>query len=159
MHQREHWVYALPIDERAIAVAAPVTGLELSRREDLEVTLVEARGEQAALALAELLKSCGFFAQSTLLESAYDVATEDAQKALLTLAHMAIAWDATWAELFQLHLDDESSDVRLCAVRALCVAARTSGALREVRAMLASAAPRERDAAVRAALSDALAEL
>ena len=44
----------------------------LKERDDLEVTLVEARGGDAAAALGVLLEKTGFFAQSALLGSAFD---------------------------------------------------------------------------------------
>jgi hypothetical protein len=147
MTERERWIYALPPAEAARHLPSTATqhgfvsgGVDASgkaerwsngsesaslvvlEREDLEVTLIEARGGDAAGVLGALLEKTGFFAQSALLGSALDVATEDAQKALLTLAHMVVAWDDDWADLFLLHLASPDPIVRRAAVTALTVA-------------------------------------
>ncbi len=112
-------------------------------REDLEVTLVEAQGGDAVAPLAAVLKETGFFAQSTLLGSAFDVATADARKALLTLAHMVVAWDDDWADLFLLHLAAPDPIVRHDAVTALTVAAMVARDKGPAAELLAEAAQRE----------------
>src|SRR6476469_6830652 len=69
-------------------------------REDLDVTFLQGDGADALAPLGAILDKTGFFAQSTLLASAFDVGSEDARKALLTLAHMVVGWDDDWADLF-----------------------------------------------------------
>jgi hypothetical protein len=168
MNDRERWIYALPpadarrhlaktfadhgFSVREADAAGKVTkwgrngggaSFTVLERDDLDITLVEAQGVDAAAALGALLKKTGFFAQSALLESAFDVATEDARKALLTLAHMVVAWDSDWADLFLLHLASPDPTVRHDAVTAITIAAmvaRDSGPAPE---LLAEAAKRE----------------
>jgi len=168
MNDRGRWIYAVPpaeaerhlsriVTEHGFADAsvdpsgkahrwsnaADSASFVVLERDDLEVTLVEARGADAAAALGALLEKTGFFAQSTLLGSALDVATEDARKALLTLAHMVVAWDDDWADLFLLHLASPDPVVRHDAVTALTVAtmvARDRGPAPE---LLSEAAKRE----------------
>jgi hypothetical protein len=148
MTDRGRWIYALPPAEAARHVgstlrargfvaseseaggkvvkwtqSAGVASLVVLEREDLEVTLVEAQGGDAAEPLGAILKQTGFFAQSALLSSALDVSTADARKALMTLAHMVVAWDEDWADLFLLHLASPDPVVRHDAVTALTVAA------------------------------------
>jgi hypothetical protein len=148
MTDRGRWIYAIPPDEAARHLvptltangfasqeadpAAKVTkwtnagataSFVVLDRDDLEVTLVEAQGGDAVAALGALLKETGFFAQSALLSSALDVSTADARKALVTLAHMVVAWDEDWADLFLLHLASPDPVVRHDAVTALTVAA------------------------------------
>lgn len=148
MTDRGRWIYALPPDEAGRHLAPIFAGhgfapgdsdreakvtkwtnagatasFVVLERDDLEVTLVEAQGGDAVGALGALLKESGFFAQSALLSSALDVSTDDARKALLTLAHMVVAWDDDWADLFLLHLASPDPVVRHDAVTALTVAA------------------------------------
>jgi hypothetical protein len=168
MTDRGRWIYALPVAETHEHVSKTFTehgfhvreveadgkvekwinptetaSFVVLRREDLEVTLVEAEGGDAVAALGALLKKTGFFAQSALLESAFDVATEDARKALLTLAHMVVAWDDDWADLFLLHLASPDPMVRHDAVTAVTVAAMVARARGPALELLAEAAKRE----------------
>src|SRR5690242_17733814 len=105
MTDRARWIYALPMDEAAEHVAPTLEAHRFGRREadaaaraakwtrdgdnasfvvverpDLEVMLVEAQGAAAADTLGALLGKTGFYAQSTLLASAFDVSDEDARK-------------------------------------------------------------------------------
>jgi hypothetical protein len=123
--------------------AADTASFVVLERDDLEVTLVEAQGGDAVAPLAMLLKETGFFAQSALLSSAFEVATEDARKALLTLAHMVVAWDDDWADLFLLHLAAPDPVVRHDAVTALSVAAMVARDKGPSPELLAEAARRE----------------
>lgn len=148
MTDRARWIYALPPDEAAEHVAPTLEAHRFVRREtdaaaraakwtrdgdnasfvvverpDLEVVLVEAQGGPAADALGAILGKTGFYAQSTLLSSAFDVPNEDARKALLTLSHMVVAWDDEWADLFVLHLAAPDPIARADAVTALTIAA------------------------------------
>jgi hypothetical protein len=147
MIDRSRWIYAVPTDELAKhgratfaahgfsqretesdgkvskwSNADDTAALVLLERDDLEVTLIEAQGGEAAEPLGALLKKTGFFAQSALIESALDISTPDARKALLTLAHMVVAWDEEWTDLFLLHLASTDPVVRHDAVTALTVA-------------------------------------
>jgi hypothetical protein len=124
-------------------------------REDLDVTFLQGDGEGAVAPLGIILGKTGFFAQSTLLESAFDVGTEDARKALLTLAHMVVEWDADWADLFLLHLAAPDPVVRHDAVTALTVAtmvARDRGPAPE---LLDEAAKRETYPKLKETIDDA----
>ena len=168
MTERERWIYALPPREAAThlrktfeghgfaaceeenegAVVRFVDSPESASfvvldRPDLEVTLVEAQGNGAVGALGALLKETGFFAQSALLSSAFDVGTCDAKEALLTLAHMVVAWDDDWADLFLLHLAAPDPVVRHDAVTALTVAAMVARDRGPALELLAEAAQRE----------------
>jgi hypothetical protein len=166
MTDRARWIYALPPEEakrdippifeahgflrQDMADDAKVAkwtrddaGLTVLDRPDLEVVLVEGQGAEAAGALGDLLAKMGYYAQSTLLASAFDVGSEDARKALLTLAHMVVAWDADWAELFLLHLASPDPIVRHDAVTALSVAALVARDKGPCLELLAEAARRE----------------
>jgi len=102
------------------------------------------------------LDKTGFFAQSALLGSAYDVGTEDARKALTTLAHMVVVWDGDWADLFfLLHLASPDPVVRHDAVAAVTVAtmvARDKGPALE---LLAEAAKQESFPKLQETIADA----
>lgn len=148
MTERARWIYALPSEEAAEHTTPTLEAHHFVRREtdaashaakwtheaenaafvvverpDLDVVLVEAQGGAAADTLGALLGKTGFYAQSTLLSSAFDLPSEDAQKALLTLAHMVVVWDDDWADLFVLHLAAPDPIVRADAVTALTIAA------------------------------------
>jgi hypothetical protein len=168
MSDRARWIYALPIPELREHLATELTGhgfalcesdreapagkwtntadtaaFTVLEREDLEVALVEAHGVDAAPPLGALLEKTGFFAQSALLSSAYDVGTEDARKALTTLAHMVVAWDDDWAELFLLHLASPDPVVRHDAVAAVTIAAMVARDKGPAAELLAEAARHE----------------
>ncbi|MET0595257.1 MAG: hypothetical protein ABW133_21335 [Polyangiaceae bacterium] len=180
MTERERFVYAIPRDEarahlpqvlteqgfqlretedagRVAKWANPGDGASLVvlEREDLDVTFVQGDGGDAIPALGAILNKTGFFAQSALLESAFDIGTEDARKALLTLAHMVVAWDSDWADLFLLHLASPDPVVRHDAVTALTIAtmiARDRGPAPE---LLAEAAQRETYPKLKETIEDA----
>jgi len=180
MTDRGRWIYAVPTNEtkehwsktlgdHGFAVrdveaegkvekwtnAGATASLVVLEREDLDVTLVEAEGGDAVPALGALLAKTGFFAQSTLLESALDVATEDARKALLTLAHMVVAWDDDWADLFLLHLASPDPIVRHDAVTAVTVAAMVARDKGPAEELLAEAARRETYPKLKETIDDA----
>jgi hypothetical protein len=180
MTERERFVYAIPRDEarahlanvlaeqgfllretddagRVAKWANPGDGatLVVLEREDLDVTFVQGDGGDAIPALGAILNKTGFFAQSTLLESAFDGGTEDARKALLTLAHMVVAWDSDWSDLFLLHLASPDPVVRHDAVTSLTIAtmvARDRGPAPE---LLAEAAKRETYPKLKETIEDA----
>jgi len=168
MTDRERWIYALPPEEAGRHLTPTLTAhgfvagesenegkvrkwtnegasssFVVLEREDLEVVLVEAQGGDAVAALGALLKETGFFAQSALLSSVMDVSTNDARKALLTLAHMVVAWDEDWADLFLLHLASPDPVVRHDAVTALTVAAMVARDKGPATELLAEAGKRE----------------
>lgn len=148
MTERARWIYAVPIEaaeahvgpameaaklrvedeDRAAGVArysneARTASFVVFRNADLEVTLVEATGADAPPVLAALLDETGFYAQSQLLRTALDVRDPEAPKALRTLAHMVVAWDEDWSDLFLLHLASPDPIVRHDAVTAVTIAA------------------------------------
>jgi hypothetical protein len=90
---------------------------------ELEVTLIEATGGDAAPILAKVLDKTGFYAQTQLLKTALDVRSPEASKALRTLAHMVVAWDPDWSDLFLLHLASPDPVARHEAVVATSIAA------------------------------------
>jgi hypothetical protein len=145
MTERARWIYALPRDEgpAAVRAVALAKGLRCEEEDagatrwadpagkaslvtfdspDLDVALVEAAGPEAPPILADVLDRTGFYAQSTLLGTALDVKDPEAPKALRTLAHMVVAWDEDWSDLFLLHLASPDPVVRADAVVALTVA-------------------------------------
>jgi hypothetical protein len=145
MTERARWIYALPRHEgpAAVRAAALAKGLRCEEEEagaarfadeagalslvtfdsaELDIALVEAAGSDAPPLLAEILEKTGFYAQSTLLGTALDVKDAEAPKALRTLAHMVVAWDEDWSDLFLLHLASPDPVVRHDAVLALTVA-------------------------------------
>jgi hypothetical protein len=180
MTDRGRWIYALPPAETREHLAktlqdhgfslgeveaegkvekwsneAKSASFVVLERDDLDITLVEAQGGEAAAPLGALIGKTGFFAQSALLESAFDVATPDARKALLTLAHMVVAWDDDWGDLFVLHMASPDPIVRHDAVTALTVAtmvARDKGPAPE---LLAEAARRETYPKLKETIEDA----
>jgi hypothetical protein len=129
--------------------------LAVLERTDLDVTFIQGDGGDAVVPLGAVLDKTGFFAQSTLLESAFDVGTEDARKALLTLAHMVVAWDADWADLFLLHLASPDPVVRHDAVTALIVAAMVARDRGPAPELLAEAAKRETYPKLKETIDDA----
>jgi len=181
MTDRARWIYALPPSETKKHLAktlgehgfsirdaeseAKVTkwlssddgaSFVVLEKNDLDVTLVEAKGADAAAVLGALLAKTGFFAQSALLESAFDVATEDARKALLTLAHMVVAWDGDWGDLFLLHLASPDPVVRHDAVTAITIAAMVARDPGPAPELLAEAAKRETYPKLKDTIDDAL---
>jgi hypothetical protein len=147
MTERGRWIYALPRDEAPAALSAIALARGLAAEEtdaaahatrfvssngkasmvvydsaELDVTLVEAAGGEVPEVLADVLERTGFYAQSTLIGTALDTKNPEAPKALRTLAHMVVAWDEDWSDLFLLHLAAPDPVVRHDAVLALTVA-------------------------------------
>jgi hypothetical protein len=128
MSNEGHFVYAVPIEAAREALATcPAAGVTVRVHDELAVALVEAEGVDAARSLAALLERTGFYAQSTLLASACEGGTDDARKALVTLAHMVIAWDDTWRELFGSFARSSDPLDRKAAAEALAVASARAG--------------------------------
>jgi hypothetical protein len=172
------WVYAVPREE-ALAQVRELLGVQgfsletmivegsgerleaargetrvlLEDRSELEVAILDASGPDAPEVLGALLDKTGFFAQSTLLRTAYDLSSEEASEALGTLAFMVMRWDARWAELFRSHLDSPEEEQRSSAARALRVASQLVGPSETLRAFLEEARARAKDEALGAALA------
>jgi hypothetical protein len=181
MIERSRWIYALPTDEaekyaaaifaahgfepregegddalKIWANAEATSTLTLVDHEELEITLVEAQGAEAPEPLGALLRKAGFYAQSALIESALDVDTNDARKALLTLAHMLVAWDDEWTDLFRSHLTSADAAVREDAVASITLAAAVARAPGSAPSLLSEALTRETVPAVKEAIEKAL---
>jgi len=184
MTERARWVYAVPRDPgaaaaRAVALDAGLTcveddaasgkarfadaagtaALSIIDSPDLEVTLIEASGEGAPPVLGKILDQTGFYAQSTLLGTALDLRDEEASQALETLAHMVVAWDKDFADLFALHIGAPDAETRRGAAEALAIAVKTAGDAGPARRLLEAAIAREADAEVAEAMTRALAAL
>ncbi len=182
MTERARWMYAVPRDQGEAAAArailegcglrveesdekAGVTRLVSSNEKaafvlydapDLEVLLVEATGPEAPEMLAKVLERTGFYAQSRLLKSAIDVRDEEAPKALKTLAHMVVAWDEDWSDLFLLHLASPDPIVRHEAAMALTVATMVARDPGPAIALLEEAKGREKFPKLRDTLEEAI---
>ena len=181
MTERARWIYALPRGEGPAAVAAVAAAHGLLREEEdagvgaaryatekgaaslvvfdsaeLDVTLIEAAGPEAPGVLAEVLDKTGFYAQSTLLGVALDVRDPEAPKALRTLAHMVVAWDEDWSDLFLLHLASPDPVVRHDAVVALTVAVMVAHDAGPAPALLDEAIRREKFPKLKDTMSEAL---
>ncbi|MFT3773670.1 MAG: hypothetical protein QM820_50490 [Minicystis sp.] len=181
MTTRSRWIYAVPRDDgpAAVRAVALAEGLRCTEEDaaagtatfanekgtatlrtvdssELEVLLVEASGDDAPPMLGKILEQAGFYAQSTLLGTAFDVHDEEASSALGTLAHMVVAWDDPWRELFALHLAAADAPVRRDAAAALVIAASAARAPGPAPALLEEAIKREKDPELKDALTAAL---
>jgi hypothetical protein len=137
--------------------APPMTeGLVTLERPDLGVTLLQAYGPGTPDRLAGVLEKTGFIPQSRLLRQAYDPGHAEAKKALTTLAHMVVAWDDDWADLFLLHLASPDPIVRHDAALATVVAALSARAREPARTLLNEAHVRERLPQLKETLAEAL---
>lgn len=181
MTERARWIYALPRGEgpaaaRAVALEKGLrceeddaaagaarfadekgaASLVLFDNPDLDVALIEAAGPEAPPILADILDRTGFYAQSTLLGTALDVKDEEAPKALRTLAHMVVAWDEDWGDLFLLHLASPDPVVRHDAVLALTVAVMVAHDAGPAPALLDEAIRREKFPKLKETMTEAL---
>jgi hypothetical protein len=175
MGEQERWVYAVPTEAAevlrqvalALAFQEPSPGvfegpegarLQFLEDPEIETGLLVASGAGVVPVLGKVLEQAGFFAQSRLLEVAYDPEDEEAPAALRTLAYMISSWTDPWPELFELHLASPTPGVRASAVRALGLLAR--GTPRDaVQRVLEAQASREGDPGVQAAVREALGAL
>lgn len=167
MTARLRWIYAVPRDDGPAAVRAVALAEGLVAKDDatftneegtatittrdaeaLDVLFVEAAGEDAPPILAKILEQAGFYAQSTLLGTAFDVRDEEAPSALGTLAHLVVAWDEPWRELFALHLAAPDPAVRRAAIASLAIAAATAHEPGPAAALLDAALAKEQMAEV-----------
>lgn len=182
MSERTRWVYAVPreegdthaaatLEEAGLACqerdeAARVTGwgragadatFVLFSNAELDVMLVTAVGEEAPEILAKLLDRTGFYAQTQLLKTALDVRDEEAGKALRTLAHMVVAWDEDWFDLFLLHLASPDPIVRHDAVASVSLAAMVARDGEPAVRLLEEALSREKFPKLRETIGEAIA--
>lgn len=153
--------------------APPATELDVTRwsdetgddqlvllwRPDLAVHLFEVRGPGAVDRARAILEHVPFVPQSELLRAAIDVASPDAGKALLVLAHACVVWDDDWGDLFLLHLASPDPIARHNAVACTFLAAMVSGAHAPAAALLQEAAAREKFPKLRETIDDAIARL
>lgn len=183
MTERARWIYAVPRDLGAAAAGAIAEGAGLRHaadapegelhlaneagttritvldRPELDVMVIEAAGQDAPPILSAILEKTGFYAQSTLLGTASDLRDEEAPEALATLAHLVVAWDKEWRELFKLHLGASDPALRRNAAEALVIAAETADDTGPAEALLVEAQKREQAAEVSEVMIAALAHL
>jgi len=171
MHDVERWAYAVPhprgvttlrpsLEAAGYRVAeedpeakalrfeagelgGPVDHVAVLERPDLGVFLVQARGPGTVDRLGAVLEATGFVPQSELLGRAYSVGEPGAPAALTTLAHMIVAWDEDWADLFLLHLASPDPTARNEAVLSTVVAAFCAKARQPAESLLREALARE----------------
>ena len=182
MTERARWMYAVPRDAGELATARAILegdGFHLEESDEkahtyrfdgprdtaafvlydspeLEVLLIEATGADAPETLAKVLERTGFYAQSQLLKTAIDVRDPEAPKALRTLAHMVVAWDEDWSDLFLLHLASPDPIVRHEAAMALTVATMVARDPGPAIALLEEAKGREKFPKLRDTLVEAI---
>ncbi len=156
--------YALVEDDPAAKAAryeAPsegrADGLVLVERPDLGVTILQAFGPTTPDRLGPVLEKTGFVPQSSLLARAYDLADPRAPQALTALAHMVVAWDDDWADLFLLHLAAPDPVVRHTATLATVIAALSARSKEPARSLLLEARRRERYPKLKDTMGEALA--
>lgn len=133
--------------------------LVLLERADLGVFIFEVRGKGAVDRARAILELVPFVPQSRLLSQAIDVASPDASKALLVLAHSVVVWDDDWGDLFLLHLASPDPIARHTAVMATFLAAMASDAREPARALLKEALDREKFPKLRDTMQDAIDRL
>jgi hypothetical protein len=126
-------------------------------RPDLELILMQAYGSTTPDRLRPVLTATGFVPQSQLLRSAYAVGEAGSSRALTALAHMVVAWDDDWADLFLLHLASPDPVARHEACLATVVAALSAGAREPARTLLNEAHARERFPQLKTTLAEAAA--
>lgn len=181
MTERARWMYAVPRDAGELATARAIledaglrpedadekagvvrlvtgddkTAFVLFDAADLEVLLIEGTGPGAPELLAKVLEKTEFYAQSRLLKAALDVRDPEASKALRTLAHMVVAWDEDWSDLFLLHLASPDPVVRHDATLALTVATMVARDPGPALALIDEALAREKFPKLRDTMSEA----
>ena len=122
---------------------------------ELGVVLVEGEGGAAVPILQQMLERTGFCPQSHLWGEAIAVGEPSASRALRILAHMAVAWDEDWTDLFVLHLASPDAIARHEAVMALSIAAMVAREVEPALVLLAEAIKRERYPKLRETMSEA----
>lgn len=180
MTERARWIYAIPRDE-AVRVRPRLeaagfvceeedAGGKVARyvrggsraafvvydSPELDVTFVEARGEETPETLGAVLEDTAFYAQSTLLGVACDIADPEAPKALRTLAHMVVTWDEDWSDLFLLHLASPDPLIRHETVTSLSIASMVAQESTAAVALLREAESREKYPKLKETLGEAI---
>jgi hypothetical protein len=180
MTEREHWIYAL---ERAVfgKLVARIEAAGIARAEEadegrvvrfgeddrrrfvamdseaLDAALLEGSGADAVPLLKELLDELGFVPQSQLWAVALDVGQpKAASRALRTLAHMMVAWDEDFCDLFLLHLASPDAIARHEAVLAISLAAMVARDTEPALELLTEAKTREKYPKLAATIEDAV---
>ncbi len=168
MTEREQWIYAVPrgafaqLGERieAAGVKRVETADEgrvvrfgeddrcrfvLLECEPIDATLLQGSGEGAVPLMKALLDEHGFVPQSVLWNEALDVGQPKlASRALRTLAHMMVAWDEDFVDLFLLHLASPDAVARHEAVAAVTLAAMVARDVQPALDLLREARAREK---------------
>jgi hypothetical protein len=181
MHDVERWAYA--VDRQAAGLVLGPAALEAGyvvaeqdarakvvryeapggdalialERPDLGVFLIQAHGPTTVDRLGPVLEKTGFVPQSKLLGAAYAVGEPGASTALTTLAHMVVAWDDDWADLFLLHLASPDPVARHDAVMATVVAAFSARQKEPACSLLTEALARETFPKLKETLIEAVA--
>jgi len=179
MTERARWIYAVPreLGERHLRPILEAEGLRCEAHDagaarfvqdddkamfvalsspELEVMLIEAAGSAAPAVIRKVLDKTGFYAQSQLLKTALDVHDPEAPKALRTLAHMVVAWDGDWNDLFLLHLASPDPVARHEAVAAVSIAAMVARDPDPAVALLEEALAREKFPKLRDTIAEAI---
>lgn len=181
MTERARWIYAVPrgpgaprvgpiLEAEGLGCEEQDAGGQVARfssgrgdasfvvfdSPELGAVLIEAEGPGAPPVLRKVLDATGFLAQSELLRGALDVQSGRASKPLRTLAHMVVAWDEDWSDLFLLHLASPDPVARHEATLALSVAAMVARDAGPARALLGEALKRERYPKLRETMAEAL---
>jgi hypothetical protein len=181
MTERARWIYAVPraIGDAHAASIIEACGLVCEERDEaakvaryandsrkatmvtfshveLDVMLLEAAGPEAPEVVRRVLDKTGFYAQSDLLRTALDVHHPETTLALKTLAHMVVAWDEDWSDLFLLHLASPDPIARHGAVLAVGVAVLVAREPGPALALLEEARRRERYPKLRDTMGEAI---
>ncbi len=182
MTERERWIYALPEPAAASAAVASVLAdagiaevdsaadgqvrkyqdgggnmhIIVFRHDEAHTVLVEARGAGAVVHMQRILAVTGFVPQSKLWAAALAIGGDEAPQSLSLLAHMAVAWDEDWSDLFILHLASPDPIVRHEAVKSLLVAAMVSGDVGAALSLLREGKKREQYPKLRDTFGEAL---
>jgi hypothetical protein len=172
MQERARWIYALPggsfvaartiledggavrVDEADQGKVLKYETLESETNDEqgrfvlfdqaaLDVVLLQAEGGAVVPLTAKVLEATGFVPQSRLWGEALAVGPPEAGRALRILAHMAVAWDDDWTDVFLLHLASPDPIARHAAALALTVAAMVAGTVAPAMELLAEARRRE----------------
>lgn len=180
MTERSHWVYALPLEAFA-ATCARLEAVGLAKTEEgdegrvvrfgeddacrfvvlesepLDATMVDASGSDAVPILKTLVEEHGFLPQSVIWETALDVGQpKEASLALRMLAHMMVAWDEDFVDVFLLHLASPDPVARHEAVMAVTLASMVSRDVTPALKLLGEAKSRERYPKLAETIDDAI---
>lgn len=169
MTERSRWIYALPrlgtMDKLAVLLAehgvarvaddaggtVVAYGQDVSSvhvvafdSRDLEVVLLEGSGSAVVPVMQAILETTGFVPQSELWRRALALGEPDCARSLKILAHMVVAWDDDWVDLFLLHLASPDAISRREAVLATTLAAMVARDVGPALTLLSEAHGREK---------------